>query len=69
MRAYGFNILATPTHFVQGLLEQSSIISQLVNINSGSSLEKTFHVYIGYILSKPNNISCMNIGGLIITGI
>jgi len=38
-----------------------------VNIDSGSSLERTFHVHVGYILSKPDDISCMSIGGLIIT--
>jgi len=67
--ACSFNILATPTHFVQELPEQSSIILQSVNIDLGSFLERTFHVYMGYTLSKPNDISYMSIGGLIITGI
>ena len=66
MRAYGFNILATPTHFVQELLEQLSIMLQLVNIDLDSSLERTFHIHVGYTLLKPNDISCTSVGDLII---
>ena len=67
--ACSFNILATPTCFVQRLPEQLSIILQSVNIDLGSTLEKTFCVHIGYTLLKPDNISCTSIKGLIITGI
>ena len=69
MGIYSFNTLATPIHFVQELPKQSSIMFQLVNVDSGSSLERTFCVYVGYTLSKSNNISCMSVRGLIITGI
>ena len=69
MGVYGFNTLATSIYFVQELPEQLSIILQLVNIDSGSSLEKTFCVHVGYTLLKPNNISYMSVRDLIITGI
>ena len=69
MEVCSFNTLATPIHFVQELPEQSSIMFQLVNIDSGFFLERTFCVHVGYTLSKPNNISCMSVRGLIITGI
>jgi len=38
MEVYGFNTLATLICFVQELLEQLSIMLQLVNIDSGSFL-------------------------------
>jgi len=67
--AHGFNILVILICFVLELLELSSTIHSLVNTNSGSSLRRTFHVLVVYILLNLSNISCIIVRDLTITGI
>ena len=54
-----YNNSAIPTHCALELLESLSIMSPSVNIVWDSSLGKSFHVHVVYILLKLDDISCM----------
>ena len=67
--AHGFNILVILICFVLELLELPSTINPLVNTDLGSSLRRTFHIFLVYILLSLSDIFCMIVGDLTITRI
>ena len=56
----GFNTLVTQIHYVLELLDLSSIMLLLANIDLDTYLERILSVYVVYTLSSLGNTSCMS---------